>query len=372
MAKHSYEELTKTYQGFVLPTYSIVINKSDTINHNDSPAISTIEVELTAGYEASACNLFFYEGAEIIYQNNTYQVSQLYQEKFKLGNSIEVQLGYQTERKTVFKGIITGIELIYETGSAFQIRVESMDVKRLMMNNHRSYQPKNDLKTYSDAVKEVLKKYAANIEKQNVSDTFERALVIEQHNQSDYEFIVSLAKKANYTFYLVNNELFFQKLTEDTEPLLELNIKNLQSFNREISLGDQITEFTVRANDESDPNSVFESTAKDVDTIGKGTKASKDVTTLINENASKTIIDPSVSSANEAKARAEAELARHAFKFVHGSFKTFGIPEIVPGKLLTITGFGDEYDNDYYIKKVIHHYNSGGYYTKGELGVNKI
>ncbi len=372
MAKHSFDELYKSYNGFIVPTYSIVVNNSDKITHNDTPAVEGIEVELTAGYEASACKLMFYQGVELDSQGKNYKVSQFIQDKFKLGNQIEVSLGYLKTLKTVFKGIITGIELDYEVEFGFKIWAECMDVKRLMMNNYHSYQPRKDLKKYSDAVKEVLKKYAKNIDKQNVTDTSERTLALEQHNQSDYEFLVYIAKRINFAFYIINNDLYFEEFGKDTSPLLELHVDNLHSFKREITLSDQINEVTVRANDESDPSNVFESTAKSFTAIGKGKKGSQDITNIIKESAKKTIIDPSVSSINEAKSRAEAELARHAYGFGHGTFKTVGIPEILPGKMLTIKGFGEGYDNDYFLKKVTHLYSHNGYYTRGELGVNKV
>ncbi|GEM_PF-6974673 len=372
MAKHAYQDLYNSYQGFIMPTYSIVVGGSDTFTQSDNPPIHSIQVELTAGYEASACNLEFYQGVDLDEAKNTFSVSQTIRDKLKLGSTIEVQLGYLKEKKSVFKGIITGVELEYEASSGFQIRLEGMDIKRLMMNSYHSTQPRKDLTKYGDAVKEVLKKYAKNIDKQTITLTQERTLPLEQHNQSDYDFLVSIAKRVNYAFYLVNNELFFEEFGQDKDSLLELHAQHLHSFYREVTLADQVSELTVRANDESDPGNVFESTAKTFTAIGKGKNAGHDITNIAKESAKKTLIDPSISSANEAKARAEAELARHAFKFAHGTFKTIGIPEIVPGKMITINGFGEEYDNDYYLKKVIHQYSSGGYFTKGELGVNKI
>lgn len=372
MAKHSFQDLYKTYQGFIVPSYSVTVNESDTLGHGDLPVISEIEVELTAGYESSVCNLIIFQGVELESEKKQYTVDSFIRGKMKLGNVLEVKLGYAQERKTVFKGLISAVELDYEAGSGFQIRVEAMDAKRLMMNNYRSSQPRKDLKKYSDAVREVLKKYAKSLGKQTVSDTPEQVLALEQHNQSDYEFLVALAKKLNYAFYIINNDLFFEELGKDTSPVVELHTNNLYSFHREISLADQIAQFTVRANDETNPLQNFESTAKKFKAVGKGKKGSQDIAAAVQKNAQKTIIDPSVSSAKEAQARAEAELARHAFRFAHGGFKTVGIPEIVPGKMLTIKGFGEDYDNDYYLKKVTHLYSSEGYFTRGELGVNKI
>ncbi len=372
MAKYKYSDLIKTYGGFISPAYSITINNSDKLNQTEKPFINEIEVELTAGYEASSCLLSIFKGVSFDATNKTYQVDEFISTKLKLGTPIEVSLGYLNSLQSVFKGIITRVELSYQGSKGFEIQIECMDAKRLMMNNFRSLQPKQDLKKNSEAVKEVLKKYAKHVGKQNIGDTPEKVLTIEQHNQSDYSFIVALAKQVNYAFYIVKDEVFFQEIGSDTESLIELHADSLKSFSREISLSDQLAQVTVRANDESDPNTSFEHTAKDIKAVGKGTKGLSDITKIIDDNYSKTIIDPSIRSANEAKARAEAELAKHAFKFAQGSFNVMGMPELVPGKMVTIKGFGPEYDNDYYLKKIVHRISAGGFNTRGELGVNKI
>ncbi|KAB2951951.1 phage late control D family protein [Heliorestis acidaminivorans] len=372
MAKHSYNSLQKKYQGFIVPTHNVLINKSDKLCQDPSLHISMIQVELTAGYEASACTLLIEDGMVVNEKKKSWEVNQTIQDLLKLGHPLEVSLGYSQEVTEVFKGIITNIQIEYSLNQGFQFYVEAMDVKRLMMNNYHSCQPRKDLKKHSDAVKEILKKYAKHIDAQVVSDTEERTLAIEQHNQSDYDFLVTLAKRVNHAFYIINNQLYFEPYGKDSNPLVELQAEHLHAFKREISLSDQLYEVTVRANDESDPKKSFEYTTQSCKTIGKGKKSSNDIATMMKQIAKKTIIDPSISSVKEAKVRAEAELFKHTIKFAQGKFQTIGLPEITPGKMMTVKGFGADYDNDYYIKKVLHQYDQRGFITKGELGVNKI
>jgi len=65
-------------------------------------------------------------------------------------------------------------------------------------------------------------------------------------------------------------------------------------------------------------------------------------------------------------------LAKSAFDFVQANFECVGIPELVPGKMLAISGFGTGYDNQYYIKKIVHKLSKTSFITRGDLGVNKI
>jgi phage protein D len=372
MAKHKYNDLQKKYNGYMAPTCTVVINKSDKLSKEEPSLIKSAEVELTAGYEASACHIVINKGITVDVAKNDIVFNQAIKDLVKLGQPISVSLGYLDEQQAVFQGIITNIQLEYEADTGIEMHIEGMDVKCLMMNNYHSCQPRKDLKKYSDAFKEVVKKYAKLISKQTIADTDEMVLAIEQHNQSDYEFLVSIARKCNHAFYINNGELLFEPYGKDSSPCIELDIQELQQFRREISLSNQIAEVTVRANNETDPNKSFEFTAKTFKAIGKGKKGSIDLMSSLKEMAKMTIVDPSISSAKEAKARAEAELFKHSMKFSQGSFQTVGIPEIIPAKLMTIKGFGNDYNNDYYIKKVTHIMNEEGYITKGELGVNKV
>jgi phage protein D len=45
----------------------------------------------------------------------------------------------------------------------------------------------------------------------------------------------------------------------------------------------------------------------------------------------------------------------------------YGMPELVPGRFITLSGFGDGISNKYYLTDVIHEY-SGGIYSTTILG----
>ncbi|OEF97116.1 phage late control D family protein [Desulfuribacillus alkaliarsenatis] len=369
---YDYDTLYQDYQGFFMPSFQVVVNKSDKLMKDDNVVITAIQVDLTSSNEASACTFQLQEAHTFNKNNNSFEISKTINDLITLGQPVEVSLGYGETTQLVFKGVITNVSMSYDSGAGVQISVECMDVKLLMMNNYGSGKISNEITKPSEAIKKIVEKYAKFIGKPRISETPEYKVDLEKNQQSDYDFISKLADELFYSFYIVKGELIFEPFGNDTEPIIELHADKLHSFSRDISLTKQLAEVTVRSNDETDHNKPFEYTVKTITPIGQGKKSAAEIASMLKNTAKKTIIDPKVKSVDEAKVRATAEFAKHAMKLCQGRFETIGIPEIIPGKMMKIKGFGKEYDNDYYIKKVTHQLNSSGYLTKGELGVNKI
>ena len=45
-----------------------------------------------------------------------------------------------------------------------------------------------------------------------------------------------------------------------------------------------------------------------------------------------------------------------------------GLPELVPGRFITLGGLDKDLNNDYYIKEVQHDFGSDGFSTRMEIG----
>lgn len=366
MAKYKMEDLKKKYGGFLTPYFSIKINGKDLAEGNEV-IIESVEVELTAGYESSIASIVISH----IFDITTMEFIEELEKTIKIGSEVIISLGYG-KLTQVFKGIITTSEIYSDRETPLQLMLECMDVKAIMMNSLKS-ELKKDMKKYSDVVKAVLKDYNSFIDKQVIDTTKEISMPVEQHGQSDYEFIIDIAKKINYEFYIINGEVHFTEIGKDKTSLIELKYgDDIIEFSRSVSLNDQFIEVTVKGNNEEDPSKPFEHTAKSIKTIGKGSKGAKELAKVFTKTAKKTIIDTSIGSKEEAKIRAEAELMKISLKLSKGEIKILGLPEIVPGKFITLKGLGKNFDGDYYVLKTTHKVYQGTYYTILNVGVNKI
>ncbi len=368
MSKYTMKKLKQDYGNFVRPKITIKIANQEL---NSKYTKESVVVEIPSTYDAAICKFTITNAFD---HSKDYQVEieKDLKDVFQLGNLVEVFMGYESgSEKQVFFGYIDAIYFDYDEEIGIEYSVECLDAKGIMMNSYRSTVKKN-AKKYSDAVADVLKKYSKLIKKKQISTTSEIETIIEQHNESDYQFVVRLAKKLNYCFYIVNGEAYFQEMGKDTEDFFTFCInEGVRTFSMFQTLKKQVSSVTVRGNNEKDPTKPFESTASAYKSIADNSKVQANKISIIDSNVTKTIIDNSISSENEAKQRAEAELNELSYKNSKGTISTVGIPDFVPNKVVSVEGFGKQYDKKYRIVKVTHKYKNYQYTTECELEANK-
>jgi phage protein D len=238
------------------------------------------------------------------------------------------------------------------------------------MNCMRS--EKKTFKKYSDAVDNVLKNYKSIASKSEIDGTQELARTIEQYMESDYEFVVRMAKEINYEFFALGGTVYFRKPRKIKMSLIDLSWKNgIKRFVREISLSNQVSEVIVRGNDEKQKQAI-QASAKTITKVGKGSMSAKSLTKLIDKNKKNVLIAPFIASTKEAEELAKAELDKLAMKLAAVKVSCSGLPEIIPGRFINLSGLGKSLDNEYYIFKAIHRIDDFGYSTEIEAGVNMI
>lgn len=381
MPTNTFKSLDNKYGYFVDPKAIVKINGED-IMKSPYLAVTNVSVVLTSGYESNICKVDISEKITKSTQTKIDFNSDM--SKIKVGDKIEVELGYQKDTTSVFSGYIMALSTSIEEHLYVSYHLESMDAKVFMMANLHSRQnsdANSDTTKYTKAVAAILKDYSKfDLGSANIVDSEDINVPIEQHNKSDYEFIVSIAKKLNYLFFISYEN---GKATPNFVPyknckdcILTVNPDNhVYDANIETTLVGQISGVTVRGNNVEDPTQEIEATVtlSDIETIGNGKDKSSDISRkIVHSETKKTIIDHSVTSADVAKARAIAELTKASMGFVTGEVSVKGVPELKPGKYLELKGFSEQLDNQYFITQVEHRVSSGRYITNCKLGANSI
>ncbi len=359
----------KKYNGFERPVAWFKVNGAKL--SGESLLYQDVRVTLTAGMEASDCVV------EIVGQYSRFEGGSLKLDaalsKLVLGAKLEAFLGYGDSKnaESVFVGYISAVETDIQ-GERISMLVTAMDCKQFMMSSYRSLRKKG-IKKYSEAVSDVLKSYSSMHSGTVVEATGEVKAPIEQHDQSDYDFVVSLAKKLNYLFYVLAGKVHFVSYQKYTDSVLTVSPgKDLHRLRREITLANQVKSVTVRSHNAEDAGKPFESKAVKVAAVGGGKKSGAESSKLIGDKVAKVVVDNTVQSEAEAKARAEALMNETAMGFLTGEMEVPGLPPVIPGRMVTVEKIDKSFDRDYFITRVIHHMDTEGFETTIQFAGNKV
>ncbi len=374
----SYSDIVKEYEGFRNPHVIVKISGKDITEKNDL-VISGVSIELSSGFEASVASFRIYKIFNV--GKGTY-LTEDYEKMLYIGLPIEIGLGYGAKIKPVFLGVTTGISFRYEDPEDPYIVVKAMDAKGIMMANKNSRQL--TATTIDNAVKEVLDgaTYTALANQGVITKIIVEATpdspapsvagaappapptapasekpTIEMVDESDYEFIVRMAKRVNYEFFIHAGNVIFRPAKVDIGTMMTIEPGNiLRSFDIEYDITGQVGEVEVRATD-TDKGELISSAKGVKNTWSFGNKAAN----LVKGNKL-VYLDPSIHTKAEADMRRDFLIENIGYKFGTLYCETVGVPDLAPGRFIRIGTLGKGADNKFYIQKLRHVMSKKGEY----------
>ncbi len=353
--KYTFDKLSAKYNDFKVPTYKISIDSKDLLSEGYL-ILRELTIDLTCGNEAGGCIFEILGAYDPIKRSFLPDIKDKY---FQLGKKVSVDIGY-IKTVNVFKGYISAV--VFRVGQDIpSVKVECTDVKGVMMNCRTTEQRTET--ALGDVVSNILKnqtyKNFYDGVKVDSVETPERKTEIA--GESDFDFLVRLADRINYEFFVCQGKVYFRRPMPLKTPLLELEWGyNVFSFERRDSLEGQVLELEVRSSD-AGKGKLISGIAKSDMQIGSGASAKKALQKL-----KKVVIDSSVGSEQEARSRAEELLKRLNHSYTAARIECVGIPEIVPGRFIKVKKLGDGLDGNYYILRVNHTIGEDFYSTRIE------
>lgn len=367
----TYEALQKKYTDFRHPRAQVELGGKAFESTGQDIVVNDIHVELTSGYEASIASFRLYDS----YESDTGKFKfERFRKQIVMGNTVTIRFGYLDCVETVFEGYISGVAFGFEPGFAPYIEITAMDIKGVMMGG--SYAASLQATTYSAAVREILQRTSADQARDAaISDTpdAERAklagggaksspISVEMVSESDYEFVVRAAKRYNFEFFVDRGKVLFRPAKSDTSVLMEMGSRTgLRGFHIEYSITGVVGEIEARAMDPG-KGKVISANSKFNNTISTGSKAKK----LVGKSA-KVYLDASITSQEEAESRVESLMEKMSYRVGSLEGSCVGIPDLVPGRFIEVTGMGVPVDNKFYLTTVTHDFDTDlGFRTKIE------
>ncbi len=384
-AEFDFGNLKTAYENFREPKVQVEVEGME-VTGDDGLGVIEVEVEQTSGFEASIATVAFSGAYDV--DKKVFDIKKTKKFLF-MGSSIVIYTGYAKSIREVFRGFIAKVHFIVPdpgTNDVPCIEVTAMDVKGLLMANRHSKRLKSQY--YSDAVKEVIQSNAFMTRRDAKGKLFMNSVIsptpdkpvqppagkqpttdrrIEMVEESDYEFIVKAAKRFNYEFFALGENLYFIEAKKNKTPLLVLGPAT--GF-KNIDVGYDITgivrSVTVR-NIDMEQGKYIGDKKKSKTKISLGNKAKALV-----DKQSMVYLDPTTNDKAEAGYRASYLMDSIDYRLGSIEAQFLGIPEVCAGRFVTMKGFGSPVDNDFYLTKVRHILAADTYSIRIEGVANSI
>ncbi|MBQ2453777.1 MAG: hypothetical protein II497_04955, partial [Lachnospiraceae bacterium] len=366
MADFVFGDLKSAYESFREPKAGLIIEGTE-LTEDSGLAIAEADVELTGGYEASIATIVLMGCFNP--DSASFDIKKTKQFLY-MGSSVILYLGYGTAIREVFRGFIARVHFrvpALDGNDIPTIELTCMDVKGLLMSNRHSKRLKSQY--YSDAVKEVLEANSFIMQKDSKGGNFTELIInntpdkpqgapggggggqqkttdkrVEMVEESDYDFIVKAAKKYNFEFFIVGSNLYFIEAKKNTTPLIELNpMMGLIDLDIGYDMTGLVKSVVVR-NIDMEQGKYIGNKLQSKSKISMGNKAKPLV-----ENQSLVYIDPTTDSKEEAGYRAAYLMNSVDYRLGSVTGVFVGMPEIIPGRFVTLKDFGQPLNNDFYI-----------------------
>ncbi len=187
-----------------------------------------------------------------------------------------------------------------------------------------------------------------------------REKTVEMVDESDYEFVVKVARRYNYEFFVVAGKPYFRPARAIKPLLITLTSDNgIKSLNIEYDLTTQVGKVEVRATNPT-KGTLISSSQKIGTKLSMGSKTNKIVS-----GAKYVYVDSTLFSKEDADDRANAIADEISYRFGTLELEMIGLPEMMPGRFMSVTSFGDGVSNNFYITSVKHVFDTeNGYITR--------
>ncbi|MBO1351109.1 MAG: phage late control D family protein [Hormoscilla sp. GUM202] len=262
----------------------------------------------------------------------------------ELGNEVEIFMGYRKNMKKLMLGELTGIEPDFKLGEVPRLTIRGYDYSYPLLKGEKT-RTFTDI-TDSDIASKIAKEYGLRYKGEQTEIELDYVL---QHNQTDWEFLLTRAARIGYVVYVREKDLYFHRLKRTEEPTvtLEQSRDNLNFYCRLSSLT-QVKKIEV---------SGWKQEKKKAFVVGQPQSHAGPKDPVVR------LLHPVINS-DQATQIARGQSEKMALSYISGEITCIGRTDLQAGMTVNIQDVGKQFNGIYYITTVTHTYNSiRGYRT---------
>ena len=354
---YSYKGLDTKYDHFSAPSFEIVVAGKKFASKKVN--ITTLEVEQVCDGTAGGCS-FSVQGQ---YNHEKQKWENDVADAIEVGKKLEVYGGY-VDKKLLFYGYVDDYAMNFEREGIPSIEVTGLDALGYLMSLKEPLYAGE--RKASDIITEILNKCVSAGFAKSVTVTapqgIEEAPIIKER-VDDWTFLNLMAQRYGMSLFCVAGELIFDNVASNNSPILTLHMgKHLHGFKKRVSLAHQVGKVEIWGRDIS--QKPIKGYATHVKT-GKG-KAASDLVGGIKKAVVREYSEL-VRTQAECTRMAQNRLDSIAMGFMSGSGACIGIPELIPGRYLTISGADKKTSGNFFLTRVRHIFENEAYRTEFEV-----
>lgn len=352
----TFSSLEQKYGGFLAPSFKILVDGTDCVQTGMAIEGVTVNTEINS---VDSCSFAVNNAYDPVARTFSWEST------LKIGNPVEVKLGYVDKYVSVFYGIITSVTYDYPESGIPRLSIEGRSLATLMQ--YGNAQLLWDQKTPAEIVQAIAGEYGLTA---NVTVDASEPISIPQR-EPDFNFLLKLANRFNCVMFVVGKTLYFQKFDLTSTAIVTLTWgQNLIRFKPTFDIGSQVQKFTVIGRDNYAKTALTASSTPDSST-GSYASTVSSVMSAVSTKTKESVIVTSLSKQEDVQALADALFNKQAFDYLSGDGECVGIPELRAGMFIGLEYVSDLITGPVYLKSVTHTLNGSGYMTDFTIGGTK-
>lgn len=298
--------------------------------------------------------------------------------RFTVGNTITIDMGYGSGLFRMITGKITSLEPSFFASETPTLTIGGQDLSYDYMKRATPTRTFNEM-TYSDIARKIAQEaglLAVVDDTEESAGKFEPSIT-KNNNETYYAFLNNLKNKVDFIFDIKGQTMYFVKKGDDKEEILTLELgKDIISFRPTLKTTGLLAGVEVRGHNPRDPKTpiVGKATAGSETNKEPGNITGSELLAKKNSKALpvKVITNVVVNSQEHADAIAKAELIKASDTLIEGEVECVGLPQIRTGVSIMLDKMGKRFSGKYYVTETTHTINSSGYRIRFSVKSNSV
>ena len=295
--------------------------------------------------------------ATLEFNNANFELSD--EERFKVGQEIEIELGDTNGMNSVFKGEITAVDLDLSVDGETLLTVRAYDRAHRL---HRGRFTRVYLQmTDSDIARRIAGELSFGTDIEATSEVHEYVL---QHNQTNWEFLQERAARLGFELQVQDRTLVFKPPPSTPADPIKLTWRDeLISFRASMTTSEQVNEVEVRGWDPVNKQEVTGRATRpeNLPEIGISKTGGETAQEAFHKEARMVVARQPVYSQEQADAIAKAVLEDLSSVYVTAEGVAMGDSKLRLGSKVEIESVGDQFSGKYVATQVRHVYEPDNY-----------